>query len=127
MMIWKRFISSYVGRERWLLARRSFPLRKERYCVPLEIPKEWFPRCYESSETTVLYSEEGAAPAAAIIAGVGVGVWPTVEDAMSLFTVETRTRPIAENVKVYHRMFSVYKKLYGQLKPTFNELSSFPW
>lgn len=68
----------------------------------------------------------GAALAAAIIAGVGVGVWPTVEDAMSLFTIETRTKPLAGNVKVYNRMFAVYKKLYGQLKPIFNELSSFP-
>lgn len=81
---------------------------------------------FDKEVTTVRYSEEGAALAAAIIAGVGVGFWPTVEDAMSLFTIETRTKPLAGNVKVYHRMFAVYKKLYGQLKPIFNELSSFP-
>ncbi|MFQ6067432.1 MAG: xylulokinase [bacterium] len=79
---------------------------------------------FNKEVTTVRYSEEGAALAAAIIAGVGVGVWPTVEEAISMFTIETRTKPIAENVKIYNRMFSVYKKLYGQLKPTFNELSS---
>jgi xylulokinase len=81
---------------------------------------------FDKEVTTVRYGEEGAALAAAIIAGVGVGVWPTVEETMPLFAIETRTKPIAENVRVYNRMFAVYKKLYGQLKPIFNELSSFP-
>lgn len=79
---------------------------------------------FNKEVTTVRYSEEGAALAAAIIAGVGVGVWSSVEEAISLFNIETRTHPIPGNVKVYNRMFALYKKLYGQLKPIFKELKN---
>ncbi|MBE0477766.1 xylulokinase [Candidatus Aerophobetes bacterium] len=80
---------------------------------------------FNKEVTTVRYSEEGAALAAAIVAGVGVGLWSCVEEATSLFPIESRTEPIPDNVKVYEKMFNTYKKLYGQLKPVFSELSSF--
>lgn len=80
---------------------------------------------FNKEVTTVKYSEEGAALAAAIVAGVGVGIWSKVEDATFLFPVETRTKPCLKNVETYDRIFSIYRKIYPQLKSIFNELSSF--
>ncbi|MCD6575382.1 xylulokinase [Candidatus Aerophobetes bacterium] len=81
---------------------------------------------FNKEVTTVRYSEEGAALAAAIVAGVGAGIWSRVEEATFLFPVETRTKPNPKNVEIYDKVFSVYRKIYPQLKSIFNELSSFP-
>ncbi|MBC7188751.1 xylulokinase [Candidatus Aerophobetes bacterium] len=80
---------------------------------------------FNKEVTTVRYSEEGAALASAIIAGVGVGVWKDVEEAVSLFPIETRTKPSVGNVEIYKKIFPVYKNLYHRLKPVFDEISSF--
>jgi len=80
---------------------------------------------FNKDVTTVRYSEEGAALAAAIVAGVGVGIWRNVQEAVSLFPIETRTKPSPGNVKVYEKIFPIYTKLYHRLKPVFDEISSF--
>jgi len=78
---------------------------------------------FNKQVTTVCSSEEGGALAAAIIAGVGTGIWPTVKEAVSMLKIENRTDPVPENVKIYEKLFYSYKKLYSRLKPTFHELS----
>ncbi|MCD6574495.1 xylulokinase, partial [Candidatus Aerophobetes bacterium] len=80
---------------------------------------------FNKEVTTVRYSEEGAALAAAIVAGVGAGIWSRVEEATFLFPVETRTKPNPKNVEIYDKVFSIYRKIYPQIKSIFNELSSF--
>ena len=73
---------------------------------------------------TVSGSGEGGAYGAALIAGVGIGVWASVEEALSVLKIETETHPITENVPLYETLYQIYRKLYERLKPTFDEISS---
>jgi xylulokinase len=69
-------------------------------------------------------ASDAAAYGAALVAGSGVGIWPTVEDAAQVLEVETRTSPIRENVDGYERLFPIYQGLYHALKCTFGQISN---
>ncbi len=73
---------------------------------------------------TVSGSGEGGAYGAALVAGAGVGIWSSVEEALSVLKIETETRPIRQNIPLYERLYQVYRDLYERLKPTFDEISS---
>lgn len=62
---------------------------------------------------------EGGAYGAAVVAGVGAGVWRSVDEAAKLLTVETVTQPIPENVELYDRIIKTYSGLYQDLKQRF--------
>jgi xylulokinase len=74
---------------------------------------------------TVTNSEEGGAFGAAILAGVGGGVWPGVEAACrkTIRNVQI-TRPNAKRAAVYARHAAVFDKLYHDLKARFAEISA---
>ena len=72
---------------------------------------------------TVSGSAEGGAYGAALVAGAGVGIWPTVEDAVKVVTPETVNRPIQAHVDVYSKLFRVYRRLYGALKDSFDQIA----
>jgi xylulokinase len=66
----------------------------------------------------------GAAFGAAILAGVGVGVWPSLEDACSrLIGKGEQTRPSPVRGEAYTPYFELYKKLYLDLKEDFRALA----
>lgn len=71
---------------------------------------------------TVYGSGEGGAYGAALVAGVGCGVWKDIREACSYIQIETETLPNPENVAVYSRGFEVYKQLYVGLKPSFDQM-----
>lgn len=73
---------------------------------------------------TVSGSGEGGAYGAALIAGAGVGVWESIEEALSVLKIETETPPIPDNVPLYEKLYNIYGKLYERLKATFDEISS---
>ena len=50
---------------------------------------------------TMSASGEGGAYGAILVAGVGAGVWGSLEEAASIIKVETETLPIRENQKAY--------------------------
>jgi len=54
----------------------------------------------------------------AIVAGVGEGVWKSL-DATDVHEVKEMIEPIAENVALYKEYMKVYDKLYYDLKDTF--------
>ena len=72
---------------------------------------------------TMSASAEGGAYGAALVAGAGVGIWPTVEDAVRVVTPETVNRPIQAHVDVYSKLFRVYRQLYGALKDSFDQIA----
>lgn len=74
---------------------------------------------------TITNSQEGCAYGAALIAGVGAGAWPTLEEACRK-TIKTtsRTKPNAKAVATYARHAAVYEKMYGDLKERFGEIAS---
>jgi xylulokinase len=65
-------------------------------------------------------ASEGPAFGAAILAGVSIGAWKSVEQAGAacIRTVQ-KTAPKSGNVAKYEPSYSVYQQLYGDLKPVF--------
>ena len=71
--------------------------------------------------TTV--STEGPALGAAILAGVGAGLYPSVEEACrEMIHVNPAQQPIPENVPEYAKYYAVYQKLYAANRDIFKEL-----
>ncbi|MBM3213430.1 xylulokinase [Candidatus Poribacteria bacterium] len=67
---------------------------------------------------------EGPAFGAAILAGVGAGVYESCEAAAdALVRKQTETTPVAENVRRYEDYYGVYRALYPALKPSFDVVS----
>jgi xylulokinase len=73
----------------------------------------------------VTNSEEGGAYGVALLAGVGAGVWPSIEAACRA-TIKTTevTKPNAKRVADYGRRGKVYGKLYGDLRERFGEIAA---
>lgn len=68
---------------------------------------------------------EGPALGVAILAGVGTGVFESVEKACdALLTEDKNNTPIPQDVEKYEQLYEVYKKLYLDLKDTFKQLAA---
>ena len=69
-------------------------------------------------------SSEGAAYGVALLAGVGTGVWKTVEEACKNGIKQAqKVNPNKKRAAVYDRHYAVYRKLYGDLKTRFAEIA----
>ena len=69
-----------------------------------------------------LKADEGAAFGAALLAGVGTGVWKTVDDACKrTVRVAERFRPQKKSVEVMDRRFEEYRNLYPLLRSIGNK------
>ena len=67
---------------------------------------------------------EGPAYGVALLAGVGTGVWSSVEEACKKSIKQTkRIAPNAKQGALYERHYHVYNKLYGDLKYRFGEIA----
>jgi xylulokinase len=76
-------------------------------------------------EVEIVEAEEGAAYGAAILAGVGVKMWPTVEAACgAAVRVAQRVQPISANAAVMLASYARYRKLYPAMKSIFASPSS---
>jgi xylulokinase len=69
-------------------------------------------------------ASEGPAYGVALLAGVGTGVWTSVEEACraSIKSVKKVT-PNKKLAAIYDRHYRVYDKLYGDLKERFKEMA----
>ncbi|MCD6507876.1 xylulokinase [Candidatus Poribacteria bacterium] len=77
-----------------------------------------------NTELVTINIAEGPAFGAAILAGVGAGVYSSIEEATDkLIRVTSRTQPIPENVGIYDRYYQVYRALYPALKEQFDRVS----
>jgi xylulokinase len=65
---------------------------------------------------------EGAAYGAALLAGVGAGVWPDVKAATAAIKIGEPTHPGSDATK-YNGAYHIYRDLYPALKPTFSALA----
>ncbi len=77
---------------------------------------------FQCPVTTVSGSREGAAYGAALVAGTGVGIWPSVEEALKVLRIETETAPNPRNRELYEDFYRIYRGLYGALKSSFDAL-----
>jgi xylulokinase len=68
---------------------------------------------------------EGPALGAALLAGVGTGIYASVSDACrSTVSINSSIQPIADNSKVYNRYYETYKSLYRSLRNDFRNVSA---
>ena len=75
------------------------------------------------SELVLVNITEGAAYGAALLAGVGGGLYQSVEEAVkATVKVTDRTAPVAEDVRRYEELYPVYRHLYRALRDTFHAL-----
>ncbi len=76
------------------------------------------------AELVTVNTAEGAAFGAALLAGVGAGVWPDVPSACTT-TIRTtgQTLPVPEQTEIYQKMHPLYRELYPALKSNSAKLS----
>ena len=69
-------------------------------------------------------SIEQAAMGAAILAGVGVGIYKNTEEGCkeAVILKKEKIKPIPENVDIYNKQFEIFKSLYQDLKEDFKGL-----
>jgi len=78
---------------------------------------------YEREVLTVNTREE-AATGAAILAGVGVGIYPSLPEACArLIKPESSTTPRRENAARYAELHETYRSLYASLRDSFHRLA----
>jgi xylulokinase len=71
-------------------------------------------------DVEIVEAEEGAAYGAAILAGVGAGVWPSVDNAcQSVVRVRERVRFSERNAAAMSRAYDSYKRVYAATKSIF--------
>lgn len=72
------------------------------------------------AQLVTVNTTEGAAYGAALLAGVGAGIWPDVDTACELTIHLTgTTQPQVDNVPIYQGAYRTYRKLYPALKEIF--------
>jgi xylulokinase len=72
-------------------------------------------------EVEIVEAEEGAAYGAAILAGVGARIWPSVDAACgSVVRVAQRIAPNSAASSVMNDSYSAYQRVYGATKAVFN-------
>jgi xylulokinase len=72
---------------------------------------------------TTVENEEGAALGAAILAGVGTGAFPSVSEACNRVVKQRSPQnPLPQNTREYEKFSALYRKIFPQLKSSFDEL-----
>jgi xylulokinase len=69
-------------------------------------------------------ASESPAYGAALLAGVGTGVWKSVEEAARCIRQTRKINPKQKQAELYERQYAVYHKLYGDLKERFGEMAA---
>jgi xylulokinase len=76
------------------------------------------------TELVMINVTEGAAYGAALLAGVGAGIYGDVAEAcQQAVKVLQRTEPVRQNAVLYKDFYPVYRALYDALKPSFDRVS----
>jgi xylulokinase len=77
------------------------------------------------TELVTINVTESTAFGAALLAGVGTGVYASVPEACAaMIQIVDRTAPIAENQAAYNEYYPIYRSLYPALKPAFEAVSA---
>jgi xylulokinase len=69
-------------------------------------------------------ASEGPAYGVALLAGVGTGVWASVEEACeATIRVEEETTTDPERAALYNKYYPIYGQLYQRLKDEFDKIT----
>jgi len=72
---------------------------------------------------TVPDPKEAGAVGAALVAAVGLGIYPSFEALESVTRVERTFEPRQENFKTYDEMFECFRESYGRLRPLYKKMN----
>jgi xylulokinase len=72
---------------------------------------------------TVQDPKEAGAVGAALVAAVGLGIYPNFEALESVTRVERTIDPREENFKTYDEMFECFRESYGRLRPLYKKMN----
>jgi len=76
-------------------------------------------------EVVTLRESEGSAFGAALLAGVGGGIYSSVEESThAALQVRECLSPIEQNVRLYDRQYEVYRQLYPAVKGLVHQLAA---
>lgn len=76
------------------------------------------------AEVVTLSAEEGPAYGAALLAGVGTGLFASVADAVDrCVSIAGRTPPDPTTQPHYEKAYVIYRELYGTLRPSMHQLA----
>jgi xylulokinase len=76
------------------------------------------------AEICIINSDEAPALGAAIMGGVGAGIWGSIPEACdAIIKVVSRTHPNEERRKQYQEYYEVYRSLYPQIRESCHTLS----
>ena len=76
-------------------------------------------------DVTTLRSSEGPALGVAILAGVGVGLYPSVEEACAqMIETKTTVSPNEADAAQMEKVYVLYQKLYTSLKEDFKSMKA---
>jgi xylulokinase len=77
-----------------------------------------------NTEVVTINSSEGPALGVALLAGVGAGVYSTVEEACnSVIKVISKQEANKSNTEVYEKYYKIYQNLYPALKEQFKAVA----
>lgn len=77
------------------------------------------------TEMVTINSSEGPALGAALLAGVGAGVYASVPEACdAAIQVTASQKPCAQNAKAYAAYYPIYRNLYTALKPQYEAVAA---
>jgi xylulokinase len=72
---------------------------------------------------TVHDPKEAGAVGAALVAAVGLGIYPDFEALESVTRVERTVEPREENFKTYDELFECFRESYGRLRPLYRKMN----
>jgi xylulokinase len=76
-------------------------------------------------ELVTLRTSEGSAFGAALLAGVGAGIYSSVEEsAHEAIQIRERMEPLAANVELYNRQYEIYRQLYPAVRELAHQLAA---
>ncbi len=76
-------------------------------------------------QLVTLRTSEGSAFGAALLAGVGAGIYSSVEEsAREAIQIRERLTPLASNVQTYNRLYEVYRSLYPAVRDLAHQLAA---
>lgn len=75
-------------------------------------------------DVCTVHQDAGGCLGVAILAGVGTGIYKSVQKACNdIITPKTRISPDYNNSSIYDKFYEIYKNLYSDLKDAFKKLS----
>jgi xylulokinase len=76
-------------------------------------------------ELVTLRTSEGSAFGAALLAGVGAGIYSAVEEsAREAIQIRERMAPLAANVQLCDRQYQIYRQLYPAIRDLAHQLAA---